>query len=98
MATGTVTAMPSREARSNAAEPTRGANRSAASVPTPASSTSASRSSDSSSSERSHLSEKSGSRVVRLMKTKPWVAKAPATARRVRPRVTRRIVADLPLA
>ena len=37
---------------------------------------------DSSTSERSDRSENRGSRVVRLMKTKPWVAKARAVARR----------------
>ena len=57
---------------------------SATTEPTPASSTIISSSSDSATEEMSQRSEKSGSRVVRLMKTSPWVRKAAAMAGRAR--------------
>ena len=94
MAAGTAIAVPSNAARSGTAEPSLGATRSATSVPTPASRMSPRSSSDSSTSDSDQRSEKAGSRVVRLMKTKPWVRNAPATASRVRRRDTGRIVAD----
>ena len=62
--------------RSRVALSLRSASRSASTEPTPASSTIISSSPDSSRSERCQRSEKSGSRVVRLMNTNPWVAKA----------------------
>ena len=79
--------------RSRVALSLRLASRSASTEPTPASSTIISSSPDSSRSERSQRSEKSGSRVVRLMKTKPWVAKPDAMARRARFDAMDRIVA-----
>src|SRR6476661_2527474 len=94
VATGTVTAVPSRAARSGSADPNLGATRSAIKVPTPASRTSASSSSDSSTSESDQRSENAGSLVVRLMNTNPWVRNAPATASRLRRRDTGRLVAD----
>ena len=79
--------------RSSVALSLRSASRSASTEPTPASSTIISSRPESSRSERSQRSEKSGSRVVRLMKTNPWVAKADAMARRARFDAMDRIVA-----
>ena len=67
-------------ARSVRALSLRRATSSATTEPAPASSTIMSSTSDSSTSERSQRSENRGSRVVRLMKTSPWVAKASAAA------------------
>jgi hypothetical protein len=82
--TGTARAITASPARSNVAESRRRARVSATTEPTPASSTIISSRRDSSVSERCHRSEKSGSRVVRLMNTRPWVAKPPAAATRAR--------------
>ena len=70
--------------------------RSASTEPTPASSTIISSSPDRASSPRSQRSWSRGSRVVRLMKTRPWARNAAPTAVRARARVMARIVTDSP--
>jgi hypothetical protein len=80
--TGTHTAIRSRPARSTSALSRRLATTSAASEPTPASSTIISSRTDISTDESDHLSCTSGSRVVRLMKTRPCVKKPDAAANR----------------
>ena len=81
---GTATAIRPRPSRNRRALEWRFARISAAIEPTPASPTIISNSSDSETSDRSQCFWIAGSLVVRLMKTRPWVAKAAATAARVR--------------
>ena len=88
-ATATDTATTSSPARSTTALSRRGASRSATSDPAPASSTIISRTPESASSPRSQRSWIRGSRVVRLMKTRPCVRNAAAIASRARREVVR---------
>ena len=80
--TGTATAIPSSPTRRIAALSTRLHAVSASTEPSPASSTIIRSSRDSVVSLYPQWSCTVGSLVVRLMKTKPWVKKAPAAARR----------------